>query len=52
MALQDTDRLLVNRGGQSYRVDFSEINADAQQALTDSAAALAASPGARGYPNG
>ena len=35
MALQDTDKFLVNRSGTSYKVDFSEVNADAQQAIQD-----------------
>lgn len=39
MALQNTDNFLVNRGGQSYKVDFTTVNADATQALADAAAA-------------
>ena len=39
MALQNTDHFLVNRGGTSYKVTFSEVNADAAQAATDAATA-------------
>ena len=41
MALQDTDKFLVNRDGASYKVAFSEVNADAGQAAQDAANALA-----------
>ena len=41
MAIQDTDTFLVNRGGQSYKVSYGTMNVDAEQALTDAAAAQA-----------
>ena len=39
MALQNTDNFLVNRSGTSYKVTYEEINATAEQAVTDAAAA-------------
>lgn len=39
MALQNSDNFLVNRSGTSYKVTYQELNADAQQAITDAAAA-------------
>ena len=47
MALQNTDNFLVNRGGQSYKVNFQEVNSDATQALADAAAAQAAADAAQ-----
>ena len=46
-ALQNTDNFLVNRGGQSYKVNFQEVNSDATQALADAAAAQAAADAAQ-----
>ena len=37
MALQNTDKFLVNRSGASYKVAFSELDANAQTAITDAA---------------
>ena len=37
MALQNTDNFVVNRSGASYKVPFSEVDANAQQAITDAA---------------
>ena len=39
MALQNTDHFIVNRSGASYKVPFSDVDVNAQQALTDAAAA-------------
>ena len=39
MALQNTDNFLVNRSGTSYKVTYQELNATAEQAVTDAAAA-------------
>ena len=39
MALQNSDNFLVNRSGTSYKVTYQELNADAQQAIDDAAAA-------------
>ena len=36
---QNTDKLLINRGGVSYSILYQDINADAAQALTDAASA-------------
>ena len=47
MALQNSDNFLVNRSGQSYKVNFQEVNADATQALADAAAAQAAADAAQ-----
>ena len=47
MALQNTDNFLVNRSGQSYKVNFETVNADATQALADAATAQAAADAAQ-----
>ena len=39
MALQNTDQFLVNRSGASYKVAFSELDANAQTAISDAATA-------------
>ena len=41
MAIQDTDTFLVNRDGQSYKVSYDTMNADAEQALVDASGAQA-----------
>ena len=51
MALQNTDQFLVNRGGNSYKVAFSELDANAQQALTDAANAQSIANTADGTAN-
>ena len=36
---QNTDKLLISRGGVSYSITYSDLNSDATQALTDAASA-------------
>ena len=47
MALQNSDTFLVNRSGTSYKVNYQELNAVAQQALTEAQAAQAAADAAQ-----
>jgi len=47
MALQNSDIFLVNRSGTSYKVNYQELNAVAQQALTNAATAQAAAEAAQ-----
>ena len=39
MALQNSDNFLVNRSGTSYKVTYEDLNATAEQAVADAAAA-------------
>ena len=47
MALQNSDTFLVNRSGTSYKVNYQELNAVAQQALANAATAQAAAEAAQ-----
>ena len=47
MALQNSDTFLVNRSGTSYKVDYQQLNAVAQQALAATQAAQAAADAAQ-----
>ena len=47
MALQNSDNFLVNRSGTSYKVTYQELNATADQAATDAAAAQTAANNAQ-----
>ena len=51
MALQNTDNFLVNRSGTAYKVPFSELDANAQTAISNAATAQSTADGAETTAN-